>query len=387
MAAQDASENAPSKRMVSARLSPGGCRDARPSPEWPGPPSRGQPLGFLRPRALEDRLMVDSTPVMDRRAFLGTLTGGLLAAPLAAEAQRAGKVPRIGYLHVAPRPSPFLEMLGQGLRDLGYVEDQDFAFEYRSADGKVERLPTLAADLVHLNVDLIVTATAPAARAAKEATTTIPIVMVGVNYDPLALGYVASLAHPGGNVTGLFFLHLDLLAKRLGVFKEMLPSVGRVAVLSDPLSADQLKQVEVVNRSLGFKLHPVELREPQLDVQSVFRAAVRSRAEGLFVLETVNMFRERSQIAQLALKHRLPTSFAFREYVDAGGLASYGVNFPDMGRRAAIYVDRILKGAKPADLPVEQATKFELVINLKTAKALGLTIPPALLQRADQVIE
>ncbi len=156
---------------------------------------------------------------------------------------------------------------------------------------------------------------------------------------------------------------------------------------TDPLSADQLKQVEVVNRSLGFKLHPLEFREPQLDVESAFRAAVRSRAEGLFVLETVNIFRERSQLAQLALKHRLPTSFAFREYVDAGGLASYGVNFPDMGRRTAIYVDRILKGAKPADLPVEQATKFELVINLKTAKALGLTIPPSLLQRADQVIE
>src|SRR5258707_589921 len=223
------------------------------------------------------------TSMIDRRAFLGALTSGLLAAPLAAEAQRAGKVPRIGYLHVVPRPSPFLQMLG--------------------------------------------------------------------------------------------------------VFKEMLPSVGRVAVLSDPLSADQLKQMEVVNRSLGFKLHPVELREPQLDVESAFRAAVRSRAEGLFVLETVNIFRERSQIAQLALKHRLPTSFAFREYVDAGGLASYGVNFPDMGRRAAIYVDKILKRAKPADLPVEQATKFELVINLKTAKALGLTIPPSLLHRADQVIE
>jgi putative ABC transport system substrate-binding protein len=325
--------------------------------------------------------------VVDRRAFIGTVAGGLLAAPRAARAQRVGKVPRIGYLHVVPRPSPFLQMLGQGLRDLGYFEDQNFAFEFRSADGNVERLPTLAADLVHLNVDLIVTSTAPAARAAKEATTTIPIVMVGVNYDPLALGYVASLARPGGNVTGLFFLHLDLLAKRLGVFKEILPTVGRIAVLSDPLSADQLKQVEVVNRSLGFKLHPVELRAPQLDVESAFRAVARSRAKGLFVLETVNIFRERSQIAQLALKHRLPTSFAFREYVDAGGLASYGVNFLDMGRRAAIYVDRILKGAKPADLPVEQATTFELVINLKTAKALGLTIPQSLLQRADQVIE
>jgi putative tryptophan/tyrosine transport system substrate-binding protein len=307
--------------------------------------------------------------------------------PIGTHAQRVGKVPRIGYLHVVPRPTPFFQMVEQGLRDLGYVEGQNVAFEYRSADSKVERLRTLAADLVRLNVDVIVTSTAPAAGAAKQATTTIPIVMVGVNYDPLALGYVASLARPGGNVTGLFFLHLDLVAKRLGVFKEMLPSISRVAVLSDPLSTDQFKQVEVVNRSLGFKLHPVELREPQLDVDSAFRAATRARAEGLFVLETVNIFRQRSHIAQLALKQRLPTSFAFREYVDAGGLVSYGVNFPDMARRTAIYVDRILKGAKPADLPIEQATKFEMVINLKTAKALGLTIPPSLLLQADQVIE
>jgi putative ABC transport system substrate-binding protein len=323
---------------------------------------------------------------MDRRTFVsGTL--GLLAAPHAAEGQQTGKMPRVGILHLPPPPSPFFEMLRQGLHDLGYIEGQNIAFEFRSAEGKLQRLPTLAADLVHLNVGLIVTATAPAARAAKEATTTIPIVMVAVNYDPMALGYVASHARPGGNVTGLFFLHLDLMAKWLGVFKEMLPTVSRVAVLSDPLSADQLKQVEVVNRTLDFKLHPVELRGPQYDVETAFRAAVRSRAEGLFVLETANIFRERSQIAQLALKHRLPTSFAFREYVDAGGLVSYGVNFTDMARRAAIYVDKILKGAKPADLPVEQATKFELVINLKTAKALGLTIPPSLLQRADEVIE
>ena len=323
---------------------------------------------------------------MERRTFLGGLAGGLLAVPVA-EAQRVGKMPRIGYLHVVPRPSPFFQMLEQALRDLGYVEGQNVAFEYRSADGKMERLPTLAADLVRLNVDLIITSTAPAAHAAKGASTAIPIVMVGVNYDPLALGYVASLARPGGNVTGLFFLHLDLVAKRLGVFKEMLPTISRVAVLFDSLSIDQLKQVEVVNRSLGFKLHAMELREPQLDVDSAFRAAVRARAESLFVLETVNTFRERSQIAQLALRHRFPASFAFREYVDAGGLVSYGVNFPGMAKRAAVYVDRILKGTKPADLPVEQATKFELVINLKTAKALGLTIPPSLLQRADQVIE
>ncbi len=324
---------------------------------------------------------------MDRRVFLGTLAGSLLAAPLAAEAQQP-HIPRIGVLVTAnPRSSSFIQAFEQRLRDLGYVEGQNIAFEYRSAEGKLERLPTLAADLVHLNVDLIVTTAAPTTRAVKEATTTIPIVMMGINYDPVALGYVASLARPGGNVTGLFFLHLDVMAKRLGLFKEMLPSVSRVAVLSDPLSADQLKQVEVANRSLGFKLHPLELREPQYDVENAFRVAMRSRAEGLFVLETAYIFRERMQITQLALKYRLPASFAFREYVDAGGLVSYGVNFSDMFKRAAVYVDKILKGAKPADLPVEQPTKYELVINLKTAKALGLTIPPSLLQRADQVIE
>jgi len=323
--------------------------------------------------------------MIPRGALAAVLAFVILAAPLGVEAQQ--KMPRIGVLHVQALPSPFLRMLGQGLRDLGYIEGQNIAFEYRSADGNLERLPTLAADLVHLKVDLIVTYTGPAARAAKEATATIPIVMVGVNYDPKALGYVASLARPGGNVTGLFFLHLDLVAKRLGLFKEMLPTVSRVAVLSDPLSSDQLRQVEVAGRSIGFKLHPVELREPQLDVESAFRDTLRSRAEGLFVLETAYIFRRQSQIAQLALKHRLPTSFAFREYVDVGGLASYGVNFQDMASRAAIYVDKILKGAKPSELPVEQATTFELVINLKTAKALGLAIPPSFLLRADQVIE
>jgi len=325
--------------------------------------------------------------ILLRAGLAAALVFALLAAPLATRAQQTGKMPRIGILHLTPQPSPFFQMLRQSLRDLGYVEGQNVAFEYRSADGKHERLPTLAADLVHLNGSLIVTYTAPAARAAKEATATIPIVMVGVNYDPMALGYVASLARPGGNVTGPFFLHLDLMAKRLGVFKEMLPTVRRVAVLSDPQSADQLKQVEALSPSLGLKLHPVELREPQYDVENAFLAAVRSRAEGLFVLETNYIFSRRSQITQLALKHHLPTSFAFREYVDAGGLVSYGVNFSDMAKRAAIYVDKILRGAKPADLPVEQATKFELVINLKTAKGLGLTIPPSLLLQADQIIE
>jgi ABC-type uncharacterized transport system substrate-binding protein len=324
---------------------------------------------------------------MDRRDFIGVVTGGILVAPLVAEAQQP-HIPRIGVLVTAnPRSSSFIQAFEQRLRDLGYVEGQNIAFEYRNAEGKLERLPTLAADLVHLNVDLIVTTAAPTTRAVKEATTTIPIVMMGINYDPVTLGHVASLARPGGNVTGLFFLHLDVMAKRLGLFKEMLPTVSRVAILSDPLSLDQLRQVDVANRSLGFKLHPVELREPQYDVENAFRAATRSRAEGLFVLETAYIFRERMRITQLALKYRLPASFAFREYVDAGGLVSYGVNFSDMFRRAAVYVDKILKGAKPADLPVEQPTKYELVINLKTAKALGLTIPPSLLLRADQVIE
>jgi putative ABC transport system substrate-binding protein len=319
---------------------------------------------------------------MRRRTFVsGALA--FLAAPLAAEAQQARKVPRIGFLHVLP-PSAAFQALRQGLRELGYIEGQNIAFEYKSADGNAERLPTLAADLVRLNVDVIVTSIEPAARAVKEATATIPIVMVGINYDLVALGYAASLARPGGNVTGLFFLHLDLMAKRLELFKEMLPTVSRVAVLSDPLSTDQRKQVEVANRSLGFKLHPVEL---QNDVESAFRVAQRSGAEGLFVLETAFIFRERMRIAELALKYRLPASFAFRDYVDAGGLTSYGVNFLDTGRAAARYVDKILKGAKPAELPIERPTKFELVINLKTVKALGLTIPPSLLLRADQVIE
>jgi putative ABC transport system substrate-binding protein len=273
---------------------------------------------------------------------------------------------------------------------MGYVEGRNIAFEYRNAEGKLEQLPALAADLVHARVDVIVTATAAATDAVKQATRTIPIVLVGINADPLALGYVTSLARPDGNVTGLYFLHLDLTAKRLGLFKEMLPGIRRAAVLSDlsdPVSVDQLKQVEATNRSLGLKLSPLELHEPQYDVQNAFRSAIRSRAEAIFVLETAHIFRARSQITGLALKHRLPTSFAFREYVDAGGLVSYGANFSNMFRLAATYVEKILKGAKPGDLPVEQPTKFELVINLKTAKALGLTIPQSVLLQADEVIQ
>jgi putative ABC transport system substrate-binding protein len=320
-----------------------------------------------------------------RRVFI-TLLGGAAAWPLAARAQRSGKIARIGYLSTAnPRSAPNFAALEQRLRELGYIDGQNVVIEYR--DAEVDRLPDLAADLVQLDVDVIITATDPATRAAKRATTTIPVVMIAINYDPIALGYVNSIARPGANVTGLLFQHLELLAKRFGLFKEMLPSVDRVAVLSDSFTADQLKVLEAANRSVGLELQPLDLQNPPYDFENAFRAAMRSRAEAIFVLESAPIFRGRTQIAQLAMKNRLPTSFAFREYVEVGGLFSYGVNFAAMYRRAAEYADRILRGTKPVDLPVELSTKFELVMNLKTARALGLEIPPTLLARADEVIE
>ena len=325
---------------------------------------------------------------MRRRQFITLFGGAAIAWPLAARAQKSGKIARIGYLSTAnPRSMPSFQAFEQRLRELGYIEGQNIVIEYRNAEGEVDRLPDLAADLVRLDVNVIVTATDPATRAAKGATTTIPIVMIAINYDPIALGYIDSIARPGANVTGLFFQHLELLAKRFGLFKEMLPSVGRVTVLSDSLTADQLKMVEAANRSVGLELQPLDLQNPPYDFENAFRVATRSRAEAIFVLESASIFRGRTQIAQLAMKNRLPTSFAFREYVEAGGLVSYGVNFSTMYRRAAEYTDRILRGTKPVDLPVEQSTKFELVINLKTAKTLGLTIPPGVLAIADEVIE
>jgi putative ABC transport system substrate-binding protein len=325
---------------------------------------------------------------MRRRKFITLLAGAAVAWPIAARAQKPEKIARIGYLSAAnPRSMPAFQAFEQRLRDLGYIEGRNIVIEYRNAEGEVDRLPDLAADLVRLDVNVIVTASDPATRAAKGATGTIPILMMAVNYDPIALGYIDSIARPGANVTGLYFQHLELLAKRLGLFKEMLPSVGRVAILSDSLTADQLNRVEAANLSLGLDLHPLGLQNPPYDFENAFRVAMRSRAEAIFVLESAPIFRGRTQIAQLAIKNRLPTSFAFREYVEAGGLVSYGVNFSTMYQRAAEYADRILRGARPVDLPVEQSTKFELVINLKTAKALGLTIPPGVLAIADDVIE
>ena len=324
---------------------------------------------------------------MDRRAFIGTLAGGLLAASLAAEAQPA-KGARIGVLSTGnPRSADIYQALEQRLRELGYVEGQNLAIEFRNAEGRTERLPGIASELARLNLDVILVATEHGTRALTEATARIPIVLVSVNFDPVKLGFVSSLAKPRTNITGVVFLHRELTAKRLELFKEMLPAIKRVAVLGEPTASEQLSAVEIANRSIGFTLQSLDVRDPSYDFEGAFRVAVRSRAEALLVLTTPVIFRERVKVADLALRNRLPTSFAHREHVDAGGLMSYGPNFPDMWRLAASYVDKILKGEKPANLPIAQPTKFELVINLKTAKALGLTIPPSLLQRADEVIQ
>jgi putative tryptophan/tyrosine transport system substrate-binding protein len=324
---------------------------------------------------------------MKRRQFI-CFVAGAAAWPLGARAQRSVKTPRVAVLSTAnPRSSSFFQAFEQRLHDLGYVEGQNIAFEYRNAGGEIDKLPSIAAELINLDVDVIVTSTDVATRAAKDATSQIPILMVAINYDPIALGYIETIARPGANVTGLYFQHLELLAKRLGLLKEMLPGVKRVAVLYDGLAADQLKQVSTSNRSVSFDLQLIPLENPPYDFENAFRIATRSGAEALFVLETASIFRGRVSIARLALDNRLPTSFAFREYVEVGGLASYGVNFSTMYRRAAEYTDKLLRGTKAADLPVEQSTKFELSINLKTAKELGLNIPPMLLARADEVIE
>jgi putative tryptophan/tyrosine transport system substrate-binding protein len=329
---------------------------------------------------------------MDRRAFLGTLTSGLLAAPLALEAQQAGEIARIGYLAVNLAANPHLrEGFLQGLRDLGYVEGRTLVIEDRSAEGKPERVPALAAELVALKVDVIVTSGTPQALAAKHATRSVPIVFAGVS-DPVTSGLVTSLARPGGNITGVSLLAPDLVGKGLEQLKQAVPGVSRVAVLWQPgalgkrTEQDMLKEADLGARALGMRPQFVEARGPE-NFDTAFSDMTRARAEALTVLSTPMLASERSRLVALAAKTRLPAVYPLREFVDAGGLMAYGPNAVDMYRGAATYVDRILKGTRPGDLPVEQATKFELVIHLRTAKALGLTIPPSLLQRADQVIE
>jgi putative ABC transport system substrate-binding protein len=330
--------------------------------------------------------------VTTRREFIGTLAGTLVAAPLAAEAQQAAKVARIGYLTINVAAAPHLpEAFRQGLRDLGYVEGRNLVIEYRDAEGKVERLPTLAAELVALKVDVILVPGTLPALAAKQATRTLPIVFANVG-DALTSGLVESLARPGGNVTGLSILAPELVGKGLELLKQAVPGVSRVVVLWTPggvperTGKDMLKEAEVAGRALGVRLQFLEARGPA-DIDRAFSDITRARAGALTVLGSAMFFNERRRLVDLAAKNRLPAVYPWREFVDAGGLMSYGPNFADLYRRAATYVDKILKGAKPGDLPVEQPTKFELVINLKTAKALGLTIPPSLLQRADEVIQ
>jgi len=315
----------------------------------------------------------------------------LTLVPLAAEAQPAGKVARIGCLLGAAREqtSDLMNAFEDGLRDLGYVPGRNVVIEYRFADGKLERLPQLAQDLVRLKVDVIVTGSNPHVVAAKQATTTIPIVMVYVR-DPVGAGLVTNVSRPGGNVTGLSQdVGLEISGKRLALLKELVPKLSRVAVLVNvgftPAVAS-LKVTEASARALGMTVVRFDTRGPG-DLEGVFAAVTRARSNALVVTGGPVMFNMRTQIAQLALRHRLPSISAVTEDVEAGGLMSYGASLSDQWRRAAVYVDKILKGAQPGDLPVEQPTKFELVINLKTAKALGLTIPQTLLLQADHVIE
>ena len=328
-----------------------------------------------------------------RLAFTITLLLSGLFRPSAAEAQQAAKVARIGVLTInGPAAAPHLtEAFLQGLRDLGYVEGRNVAIEYRDAGGKVDRLPALAAELVALKVDVIMAGSTPLALAAKQATRTLPIVFIGSG-DPVTDGLVTSLARPGGNVTGLSSLTPERIGKCVELLTQAVPGVSRVAVLWQPgaigehTAKDTLKGAEVAARTLGVQLHLAEARDPA-DIDRAFSDMTRARAGALAVWTTAMFVRERARLVDLAAKNRLPAVFTLSEFVDAGGLMAYGHSQADLNRRAATYVDKILKGAKPADLPVEQPTKLDLVINLKAAKALGLTIPPSVLARADHLVE
>jgi ABC-type uncharacterized transport system substrate-binding protein len=333
--------------------------------------------------------------VISRRRFL---TGAAVAlAPMGAaahaqeyKAQQSGKIARIGILSLASGPNPNMDIF-PGLRDLGWIEGQNMVVEYRWAAGREDQLPTLAAELVRLKVDIIVTSTTPAAKAAKQATTTIPIVMTFVA-DPVGSGLVASLARPSGNITGLSTLAAGLVAKRFDLLKTLVPGIKRMAVLWEPdvfgerTVRSMREETEVAARTLGVRVQFIEARR-QSDLERAFATMKETRNDALLVFPGPVLFEARKRIVAHAAKNRLPVVYPWREGAEAGGLVSYGTNFPDMYRRAASYVNRVLKGAKPADLPIEEPTKFELVINLKTAKALGLTIPPSLLGRADEIIQ
>jgi putative ABC transport system substrate-binding protein len=302
-------------------------------------------------------------------------------------AQQPAKIPRIGYLSGGSRLSGNAEGFRQGLREVGYVEGKNIITEWRFADGKLALRSEHAAELARLKVDVIVTSSASDTRAAKDATATIPIVM-GQGDDPVKLGFVASLARPGGNITGLATLSPEISGKRLELLKEIVPKLSRVAVFGTSKSASnaqELREVELAAAALGIKLQYFDVLALK-DIETAFRAAAKGKSDAVFMNVSGSIGNQRKKMAELAIKNRLPVTYHRRSYVEDGGLMSYGVDYLDLHRRAAIYVDKILKGAKPADLPVEQPTKFELIINLKAAKQIGLTIPPNVLARADKVI-
>ena len=331
--------------------------------------------------------------VMSRRAVSRGILVVLLAAPLAVAAQPGGTVYRIGFLGNTPPTKDavvqrFHRDFVQGLREAGWVEGQNTIIERRYSDGYLERFPDLAAELVRLSVDIIVTSVVPAARAAKQATTTIPIVAIGMS-DPVGQGLVASLARPGGNITGSASLFPELAAKRLALFKETLPKTSRVGVLKNAANPGNLliwKEVQAAGRALGVTVHAIDVRGPD-DLAGGLGAMIKDRPQGLLVLDDPLFVPHRMSIVEFAAKHRLPAIYPFREFAEAGGLMAYSVSLLDLARLAATSVDKILRGRKPSDLPIEQPTTFELVINLRTAKALRLTIPQAVLQRADRIIQ
>ena len=328
---------------------------------------------------------------MDRRRFLLTSLAGSIAAPCVGESQQssqADRKPRVGYLGTRTLVDFGVDAFRQGLRELGWVEGQNLLIEYRFAQGRLDRLPDLAAELVRLKVDLIVAQATPGAAAAKRATKTIPIVMVPVG-DPVALGLIASLARPGGNMTGVSLGGLAIVGKQLEVLHEIAPTRRRVTFLLNPANPTlplATRDGNAAAQSLGLQLQHREARGPD-ELESAFAMMAKERTEALVVMADTMFVLHRQRLADLALRARLPAAYGWREHVEAGGLVSYGPSLRDLFRRGAMFVDRILKGAKPGDLPVEEPTKYELLINLKAAKALGLTVPSSLLLRADQVIE
>jgi putative tryptophan/tyrosine transport system substrate-binding protein len=327
---------------------------------------------------------------MATKTVVALLVGLTFASVRLVEAQQEAKIPGIGFLFGASPSanSARIEAFRQGLRELGYVEGKNIVVEDRYADGKIDRLPALAAELVRLKVDVIVSASSGGTRSFKEATNTIPIVMAQ-DTDPVANGIVASLARPGGNITGLSSLAPELSGKRLELLKEILPKLSRVAVLgtsTNRATAQALRETEVAARALKVQLQYLDVLDPK-DIETAFQKATKGRAAGVLPLNSAVLNSQRIQVVNLATRSRLPAIYFAPEWMEDGGLMSYGVSYPDLYRRAATYVDKILKGAKPADLPVEQPTKFEFIINLKAAKQIGLTIPPNVLVRADKVIK